>query len=59
MNDRDRNDQPTEADEIEPTQKPGGLGDDGTIPADPDGIAAGHTDEESNFNQEEDTPSEG
>lgn len=38
----------------EGTTKPGGLGEDGTIPPDPDGVAAGHTDEPSNFNPEED-----
>ncbi|MET0781789.1 MAG: hypothetical protein ABWZ16_09735 [Microbacterium sp.] len=36
------------------TAKPGGLGQDGTIPADPSGVAAGHTGEISNFNPEED-----
>lgn len=36
------------------TEKAGGLGQDGTIPPDPDGVAAGHTDEPSNFNPEED-----
>jgi hypothetical protein len=36
------------------TAKPGGLGQDGTIPRDPDGVAAGHTGEQSNFNPEED-----
>ncbi|WP_336632943.1 MULTISPECIES: hypothetical protein [unclassified Microbacterium] len=36
------------------TTEPGGLGEDGTIPPDPDGVAAGHTDEPSNFNPEED-----
>ena len=46
---------PTEsAAEDDATQKPGGLGKDGTIPNDPDGIAAGHTDEPSHFNPEED-----
>lgn len=34
--------------------KPGGLGEDGTIPADPDGVAAGHTGEPSTFEPEED-----
>jgi hypothetical protein len=34
--------------------KPGGLGQDGTIPSDPDGIAAGHTGEQSTFEPEED-----
>ena len=36
------------------TEKPGGLGQDGTIPADPSGIAAGHTGEVSTFEPEED-----
>jgi hypothetical protein len=44
----------TGADDTEATPKPGGLGEDGTIPPDPDGVAAGHTDEPSNFNPEED-----
>ncbi len=35
-------------------QKPGGLGEDGTIPDDPDGVAAGHTGEQSTFEPEED-----
>ncbi len=39
------------------TPKPGGLGQDGTIPNDPDGVAAGHTGEMSNFNPEEDEDS--
>lgn len=43
-----------DADDTEVTRKPGGLGEDGTIPPDPDGVAAGHTDEPSNFNPEED-----
>lgn len=34
--------------------KPGGLGKDDTIPADPDGVAAGLTDSPSHFNPEED-----
>jgi hypothetical protein len=34
--------------------KPGGLGQDGTIPDDPDGVAAGHTGEPSTFEPEED-----
>jgi hypothetical protein len=40
--------------------KPGGLGQDGTIPAAPDGVAAGHTGEPSTFEPEEDemAPSE-
>jgi hypothetical protein len=36
------------------TLKPGGLGQDGTIPADPSGVAAGHTGEVSTFEPEED-----
>ena len=35
-------------------EKPGGLGKDGTIPPDPNGVAAGHTGEPSNFEPEED-----
>lgn len=38
----------------EAESKPGGLGEDGTIPADPDGVAAGHTGEPSTFEPEED-----
>ncbi len=34
--------------------KPGGLGKDDTIPADPDGVAAGLTDSPSHFNADED-----
>lgn len=34
-------------------EKPGGLGKDGTIPPDPDGVAAGHTGETSTFEPEE------
>ncbi|MFL0565864.1 hypothetical protein [Microbacterium sp. 179-I 1D1 NHS] len=36
------------------SEKPGGLGKDGTIPADPDGVAAGISDTPSHFNPEED-----
>lgn len=51
----DRNSaEPTSNDDTEATQKPGGLGPDGTIPADPDGVAAGHTGEPSTFEPEED-----
>ncbi len=50
--DHDHDHDDTEAGD--PTPKPGGLGQDGTIPPDPDGVAAGHTDEPSNFNPEED-----
>jgi hypothetical protein len=38
----------------EGTEKPGGLGQDGTIPDEPDGVAAGHTGEASTFEPEED-----
>lgn len=34
--------------------KPGGLGEDGTIPDEPEGVAAGLSDEKSNFEPEED-----
>jgi hypothetical protein len=34
--------------------KPDGLGQDNTIPSDPDGVAAGHTGEASTFEPEED-----
>lgn len=40
--------------EDEGVEKPGGLGQDGTIPADPRGVAAGHTGEMSTFEPEED-----
>lgn len=40
------------------TAKAGGLGDDGTIPPDPDGVAAGHTGEPSTFEPEEDDQAE-
>jgi hypothetical protein len=51
--DRDETDQ-SSADETEGTPKPGGLGQDGTIPNEPDGVAAGHTGEMSTFEPEED-----
>ena len=38
--------------------KPGGLGQDGTIPNEPDGVAAGHTGEPSTFEPEEDGQAE-
>ncbi|SDS28937.1 hypothetical protein [Agrococcus carbonis] len=44
--------------EHEGTQKPGGLGEDGTIPADPDGLGATTTDEQSTFEPEEDEAAE-
>ncbi len=40
------------------TRKPGGLGEDGTIPADPDGLGATTTDEPSTFEPEEDEAAE-
>lgn len=51
--DRHESDQPPH-DEAEGTSKPGGLGQDGTIPNEPDGVAAGHTGEISTFEPEED-----
>ncbi|MCR8670269.1 hypothetical protein [Agrococcus sp. HG114] len=42
----------------EGTRKPGGLGEDGTIPPDPDGLGATTTDEESTFEPEEDEGAE-
>lgn len=38
----------------EPAPKPDGLGQDGTIPNHPGGVAAGHTGEVSTFEPEED-----
>ena len=35
-------------------EKPGGLGQDGTIPSNPSGVAAGHTGQPSSFEPEED-----
>lgn len=55
MGDKDEaleNSSDAERDEAEP--KPGGLGEDGTIPPDPNGIAAGHTGVSSTFEPEED-----
>ena len=40
--------------EPEGQTKPGGLGADGTIPDNPDGVAAGYTGEKSTFEPEED-----
>ncbi|MEX0152160.1 MULTISPECIES: hypothetical protein [Microbacterium] len=54
MSDPTPADEPTEAEDIEATEKPGGLGDDGTIPDDPNGVAAGHTGDDSHFEPEED-----
>lgn len=41
----------------EGTREPNGLGQDGTIPNDPDGVAAGHTGTASTFEPEEDEQS--
>jgi len=46
--------EPTESDDIVATEKPDGIGQDGTIPSDPKGVAAGHTGTESTFEPEED-----
>ncbi|WP_439593579.1 hypothetical protein [Microbacterium sp.] len=40
--------------DAEGESKPDGLGQDGTIPNAPDGVAAGHTGESSTFEPEED-----
>jgi len=45
------------ADSASGDAKPGGLGTDGTIPRDPNGVAAGHSDTASHFNAEEDEES--
>ncbi|SIT71536.1 hypothetical protein [Microbacterium sp. RU33B] len=44
----------SDAERDEAETKPGGLGQDGTIPAHPDGVAAGHTGVQSTFEPEED-----
>lgn len=44
----------TRSDSSEGDVKKGGLGQDGTIPDEPDGVAAGHTGERSSFEPEED-----
>jgi hypothetical protein len=44
----------SDAEADEATQKPGGLGKDGTIPDAPGGVAAGHTGTSSTFEPEED-----
>ncbi|MEN0101479.1 MAG: hypothetical protein AAGC90_01035 [Curtobacterium sp.] len=44
-------------DDSDGTAKPGGLGNDSTIPPNhPDGLAVGYSDTDSHFNPEEDTP---
>ncbi len=47
-------DVPTAGADDDATAVAGGLGQDGTIPNDPDGVAAGHTGEASTFEPEED-----
>jgi len=44
----------TTAHDPEGTPKPDGLGDDGTVPNEPGGVAAGFTGDDSHFNPEED-----
>jgi hypothetical protein len=48
----------TTAHEPEGTPKPDGLGDDGTVPNEPEGLAAGFVGDASHFNPEEDEPAE-
>jgi hypothetical protein len=50
----DEHDAPSAANDSEGTTKPDGLGEDGTIPNEPDGIAVGHQGDDSHFNPEED-----
>lgn len=45
---------PARSNDSDGEPKPGGLGEDGTIPRSPDGVAAGHTGEASTFEPEED-----
>jgi hypothetical protein len=57
----DAEDQPdlgTAEHDHEGTTKPGGLGDDATIPDAPGGIATGFSETDSHFNPEEDAPAE-
>jgi hypothetical protein len=49
---------PTPENDPEGTPKPDGLGEDGTIPNEPDGLAAGHAGDDSHFNPEEDAGEE-
>lgn len=54
-NDKSRDDADLPEDyDAEGDEKAGGLGEDGTIPADSDGVAAGYTGEKSTFEPEED-----
>jgi hypothetical protein len=54
MSDNKNLENASDHEEDDATRKAGGLGEDGTIPADPDGVAAGHTGEKSTFEPEED-----
>ncbi|WP_420363425.1 hypothetical protein AABM26_03380 [Curtobacterium aetherium] len=49
----------TTAHDPEGTPKPDGLGEDGTVPNEPEGIAAGFAGDDSHFNPEEDAAAEG
>jgi hypothetical protein len=48
----------TTAHDPEGTPKPDGLGDDGTVPNEPEGLAAGFVGDGSHFNPEEDAPAD-
>jgi hypothetical protein len=50
----DRDSEPSREQDPAGEEKPDGLGQDGTIPDDPDGVAAGYTGEPSTFEPEED-----
>ncbi|MDO8381597.1 MAG: hypothetical protein Q7T17_01235 [Microbacterium sp.] len=49
----------SDAENDEATQKPGGLGKDGTIPDSPGGVGEGHTGTSSTFEPEEDEQADG
>lgn len=55
----DQQQQQHDARDEEGTPKPGGVGEDGTIPDAPDGVAVGHTGEQSTFEPEEDEEAPG
>lgn len=50
----DEHDRESAQHDPEGEEKPDGLGQDGTIPSDEEGVAAGHTGEASTFEPEED-----
>ncbi|MGO2933779.1 hypothetical protein [Microbacterium sp.] len=56
---REYSDTDVPTNDSEGTVKPGGLGEDNTIPANPDGVAAGLSDSPSHFNPEEDEAADG